>query len=91
MAAIWHPTATNTARMFPACSVAEWLKRADEPDKALVLWALQIGATATAEETRISGMLPTELPSFLADGSLEESEFKAYHDVHFDRFFRPTK
>ena len=33
---------------------------------------LQTGVMATVEETRISGGLPTEIPSFLAD---EASEF----------------
>ncbi len=60
-------------RLNSICAaVASWLKRADEPDKALVLEALQIGVTATVDETRISGVLPTELPSFLADESLQE-------------------
>ncbi len=77
---------------FICASVAEWLNRAGEPEKDLVLEALQIGVTATVDETRISGVLPTELPSFLADGSLEEcSEFKPYPGVPFDRSSRPTK
>ena len=41
-------------------------------EKDLVLEALQIGVTAKAEETRVSGVLPTELPSFLADESVQE-------------------
>ncbi len=73
-------------------AVARWLDGAGEQEKDLVLEALQIGVTATVEETRISGVLPTELPSFLVDGSLEEcSEFKPYRGVPFDRSSRPTR
>ena len=64
--------------------MSEWLKRADETDKNLVLEALQIGVTATVDETRISGVLPTELPSFLADESLQEcSDFVVNSGIPF--------
>jgi len=64
--------------------VAVWLERAGEPEKDLVLEALQIGVTATVDETRISGVLPTELPSFLADESLQEySDFEVNSGIPF--------
>ena len=45
-------------RLNSICAaVASWLERADEPEKALVLDAPQIGVTATVNETRISGVL----------------------------------
>ena len=57
-------------RLRSICAaVANWLKRAGEAERALVLEALQIRVTATVNETRISGVLPTELPAFLADGA----------------------
>ena len=49
------------------------MELAGEPEKDLVLEALQIGVTATIEETRVSGVLPAELPSFLVDDT--DSEF----------------
>jgi len=72
-------------RLNSICAaVSEWLKRADESDKNLVLEALQIGVTATVDETRISGVLPTELPSFLADESLQEySDFEVSSGIPF--------
>jgi len=54
-------------------AVASWLEGAGEQEKDLVLEALQIGVTATVDETRISGVLPAELPSFLVDDT--DSEF----------------
>ena len=48
------------------------MEGACELEKDLVLEALQIGVTAKAEETRVSGVLTTELPSFLADESVQE-------------------
>ena len=69
-------------------AVAEWLNCAGESEKALVLEALQIGVTATDEPTRISGVLPTELPSFLADVSPEElSNSNTSPGVPFERAF----
>ena len=60
------------------------MKRAGESDKNLVLEALQIGVTATVDETRISGVLPTELPSFLADESLQEyTDFEVNSGIPF--------
>ena len=65
------------------------LLRELEPEKDLVLEALQIGVTATVEETRISGVLPTELPSFLADESEQEySDFEVNSGIPFGRAFR---
>lgn len=77
-------------RLKSICAaVAEWLKRADEPDKALVLEALQIGVTATCDETRVSGVLPAELPSFLAGESEQEySDFEVNSGIPFGRAFR---
>ena len=48
--------------------VASWLKRAGEKDKTLVLESLQIRVTATVDETRVYGVLPTELPSTVNSG-----------------------
>ena len=70
-------------------AVASWLERADEPDKALVLEALQIGVTATVDETRVSGVLPVELPSFLLDESEQEySDYEVTSGIPFGRDFR---
>ena len=70
-------------------AVASWLESAGELDKALVLEALQIGVTATVDETRVSGVLPTELPSFLLDESEQEySDFVVTSGIPFGRDFR---
>ena len=70
-------------------AVAAWLERADELGKALVLEALQIKVTATVDETRIAGVLPTELPSFLADESTQEEPYlKGHPRIPFDRASR---
>ena len=51
--------------------------------------ALQIGVTATVEETRVSGELPVELPSFLLDESEQEySDFVGTSGIPFGRDFR---
>ncbi len=64
------------------------MDRAGEPEKALVLEALQIRVTATVDETRISGVLPTELPSFLADEPVSEFSGRTEHSgVPFHRTF----
>ena len=65
------------------------MEGAGEPEKALVLEALQIGVTATVEETRVSGVLPTELPSFLVDESEQECpNFEVNSGIPFGRAFR---
>ena len=80
----------DSERLKAICAaVASWLKRADEPDKALVLEALQIGVTATVDETMVSGVLPVELPSFLLDESEQEySDFEVNSGIPFGRAFR---
>ena len=80
-------------RLNSICAaVAKWLSRAGEPEKALVLEALQIRVTATVDQTRISGVLPTELPSFLEDEPTSEfSSLTEHTGVPFDRAFRFTK
>ena len=51
--------------------------------------ALQIGVMATVDETRVSGVLPIELPSFLADESeQEQSDFEVNSGIPFGRAFR---
>ena len=79
-------------RLNSICAaVAGWLDRAGDPEKALVLEALQIGVLATVEETRISGVLPTELPSFLEDEpALKFSGLTEHQGVPFDRAFHLT-
>ncbi len=68
------------------------MDRAGGPEKDLVLETLQIGVTETAEETRISGVLPIEVLSFLADDFPQEcSDFKTYPGVPFGRAFHSTK
>ena len=76
-------------RLNSVCAaVAGWLERAGEADKDLVLEAPQIKVTATVDETRIAGVLPTEFPSFLADESAQEnSGLRGYAGVPFDRAF----
>jgi len=83
----------DTERLNSICAaVAGWLNRAGEPEKALVLEALQIRVTATVDETRISGVLPTELPSFLEDGPASEFSGVSEHSgVPFDRAFHLVK
>ena len=80
----------DAERINSVCAaVARWLERAGESEKDLVLDALQIGVTATVAETRISGVLPTELPSFLADESEQEySDFEVNSGIPFGRAFR---
>ena len=80
-------------RLNSICAaVAEWLSCAGEPEKDLVLEALQIGVTATVGETMISGVLPTELPPFLADKSMEEfSDFNNFPGIPFNHSFQWTK
>ena len=69
--------------------MAEWLNRVGEPEKDLVMEALQIGVTATVDETRISGVLPIESPSFLVDESeQEQSDFEVISGIPFGRAFR---
>ncbi len=77
-------------RLNSICAaVAAWLEGAGEPEKDLVLEALQIGVTATVEETRVSGVLPTELPFFLADESEQEySDFEVNSGIPFGRDLR---
>ncbi len=68
------------------------MKRAGEPEKALVLEALQIRVVATVEETRISGVLPTELPCFLEDEPASEFSGPTEHQgVPFDLAFHLIK
>ena len=76
-------------RLKAVCAaVASWLERAGETEKDLVLEALQIGVTATVDETRVSGVLPTELPSFVGDEAASEfPELKEHQGVPFDRTF----
>ena len=76
-------------RLKSICAaVAGWLKRAGEPEKAHVLEALQIRVTATVDETKISGVLPTELPSFLEDESASEFSGRREHQgVPFESAF----
>ena len=81
-------------RLSSICAaVAGWLDRAGEPEKALVLEALQIGVVATVGEARISGVLPTEFPSFLADEPTSDEPTSEFSDltehpvIPFDRAF----
>ena len=69
-------------------AVADWLKRAGEPERALVLEALQIRVTATVEEIRISGVLPTDLPAFLGNEDADFSGFTELSGIPFDRALR---
>ncbi len=80
----------DSERLNSICaSVAEWLNRAGEPEKDLVLEALQIGVTATVDETTVSGVLPIEVPSFLVDESEQEySDFEVNSGIPFGRAFR---
>ena len=72
-------------------AVVGWLKRADEPERALALEALQIGVRATVEEARISGVLPAQLPSFLAgESTLKLSDLKGHPGVPFDHAIQLT-
>jgi hypothetical protein len=68
--------------------VASWLERAGEQEKELVLEALQIGVTATVDETKVYGVLPAELPSFLADESEQAySDSEVNSGIPFGRVF----
>ncbi len=46
-------------------AVADWLDRASERDRAVVLEALQISVTATREAATIAGVLPVDVTQFI--------------------------
>ncbi len=46
-------------------AVAEWLDRAGEEDRTLVLEALQLSVGATKDTARVTGVLPVEPPQFI--------------------------
>ena len=82
-------TLRNESAGIASRRMASWLNGAGETEKDLVLEALQIGVTATVEETRISGVLPVELPSFLLDESEQEyPDFEVTSGIPFGRDFR---
>ena len=80
----------DAERLNSVCAaVASCLEGAGEAEKALVLEALQIGVTATVDETRVSGVLPAELPFFLVDESAQEqSDFEVNSGIPFGRASR---
>ncbi len=48
-------------------AVADWLDRAGDGDRTLVLEALQVAVTATRESATVTGVLPIDSPSFLTE------------------------
>jgi hypothetical protein len=47
--------------------VTQWLEKADEADRRVVLEALQVSVEATATTATLTGILPLKAPEFIED------------------------